>query len=231
VRIDELRKPYNQNQDDAILAEDITTTRYTLYWDPYGNGNPATLRKIGEKSFGNDPTTDMKWNSVFSFNRANYPGGNFLLNVTTTSGASENAFNLRAKPKGAVFDPNNRTSITADGFVPMNFNGNGNATIELGDVPIEAAGNQLSIRKFDTDVGSLSVDYTYKAPDGTVSAPFHGQLSTNGTFYTDVISLPLSYPGGTWSATYSAGANDTSVWEMSYSGGGPGKPGGIRLIE
>jgi hypothetical protein len=96
---------------------------------------------------------------------------------------------------------------------------------------ITAAGKQLSIRKFDTDVGSLEVHYDYVAPDGSVSEKFKGQLSTNGEFYTDTISLPLSYPGGKWRATYTAAANDTSVWEMSYEGGGPGKPGPIKLVQ
>ncbi len=231
VRIDELRKPYNQNQSDAIVPSDITTTRYTLYHDPKGNGDPSQLQLIDEKTFGDDVTTDMTWDPTFTFNRANYAGGSFLLNVTTISGASENAFVLRARPAGVAFDPQNGTSISGDGFLPMNFNASGNSTIELGNVPVDAAGHQLSIRKFDTDVGSLNVDYTYKAPDGTVSAPIRGQLSTNGTFYTDLISLPLSYPGGTWSATYTAGANDTSVWEMSYTGGSAGKPGEIKLVE
>jgi Flp pilus assembly protein TadG len=235
VRVDELRKEYTEDQSGAIVPSDITTTKYTLYWDPKGNGDPSQLKKIGEKSFGDDSTTDMKWNSVFNFNRADYVGGNFLLNVTSTSGASENAFNLRAGPPlpaGANFDPNNGTSITADGFVPMNFNGDGAANIEIGNVPVEAAGHQLSIRKFDTDVGSKVVNYTY-LPTGstTPSKDFPGILSNNGEFYTDTYGLPLSYPGGTWTAHYTAGANDTSVWEMSYTGGGPGKPGGIRLVE
>ena len=234
VRVDELRKPYNQNQNDAIVPSDITTTRYTLYWDPVGTGNPATLQMIDQKSYGDDSTTDMKWVPSFTFNRANYPGGSFLLNTTSLSGSSENAFNLRAGPPRATgidFDPNNGTDITADGFLPMNFNGSGLSTITLGEVPVAAAGKQLSIRKFDTDVGSLNVDYTYVAPDGSISAPIRGQLSTNGEFFTDDIPLPLSYPGGTWRATYSAGANDTSVWEMSYTGGSPGKPGGIKLVD
>lgn len=231
VRIDELRKPYNQNQGDAIVSSDITTTQYTLYWDRNGRGNPADLQLIDQKSYGDDVTTDMQWAPAFTFNRSNYPGGNFLLNVTTISGASENAFVLRARPAGVAFDPQNGTSVTGDGFLPMNFNNSGLTTFELGNVPIGAAGKQLSIRKFDTDVGSLDVDYTYVAPDGTVSAPIRGQLSTNGTFYTDVISLPLSYPGGNWRATYQAGANDTSVWQMSYTGGTGGKPGGIKLVE
>lgn len=233
VRIDELRKPYNADQSGAVDPSDITTTRYRLYWDPTGRGNPDELVPIpgGDKSYGDDATTDMKWEPAFTFNRANYAGGKFLLNVTTTSGSSENAFNLRAKPSGVDFDPNNGTSITADGFVPMNFNGSGLATIEIGEVPQAAAGKQLSIRKFDTDVGSLKVEYSYVAPDGSVVQAGEGQLSTNGEFHTDTISLPVSYPGGKWRATYTAGANDTSVWEMSYAGGGPGKPGPIRLVQ
>jgi hypothetical protein len=231
VTIDELRKPYNQNQGGAIVPSDITTTRYRLYHDPTGKGNPNELDLIEEKSYGDDSSTDMRWAPVFSFNRASYPGGNFLLNVTTTSGSSENAFNLRARPANEEFKPDNRTSITADGYVPMNFNGNGtgNSKIELGTVPETAAGNQLSIRKFDTDVGSLDVYYHYEK-GSFKSQSIKGRLSTDGEFYTDTIALPNDYPGGTWFATYTASANDTSVWEMSYSGGSPGKPGPIKLV-
>ena len=230
VRIDELRKPYNENQAGAIAPSDITTTRYRLYHDPTGQGNPNELQLIDEKSYGDDASTDMKWAPAFTFNRANYAGGNFLLNVTTTSGSSENAFNLRARPANEEFKPDNRTSITADGYVPMNFNDSNSSGIELGEVPQAAAGKQLTIRKFDTDVGSLDVYYHYVA-NGVSSTPIKGQLSTNGEFYTDTISLPPSYPGGKWFATYNAGANDTSVWEMSYSGGSPGKPGPLRLVQ
>jgi hypothetical protein len=59
---------------------------------------------------------------------------------------------------------------------------------------------------------------------------FPGRLSNDGEFYTDTIAVEPSYPGGTWSATYLAGANDTSVWEMAYSGGS-GKPGPIKLVK
>lgn len=230
VRIDELRKPWDQNQNDAVAASDITTTRYRLYWDKNGRGNPADLVLIGEQSYGNDASTDMQWAQAFNFNRSSYPGGNFLMNVTSTSGSSENAFNLRAGPAGVPFDPQNGTSITADGSVPMNFNNADSSGITLGNIPETAKGKQLTIRKFDTDVGSKSVSYTYTMPDGTVSAPIPGVLAGNGQFATDTITLPDDYAGGLWKATYTAGANDTSVWSMSFEGE-EGKPGPIRLVE
>jgi hypothetical protein len=172
----------------------------------------------------------MQWAPAFTFNRANYVGGKFLLNVTTTSGSSENAFNLRAKEAGVEFKPDNGTSITADGRVPLNFNATAQTTITLGEIPQSAAGKQLTIRKFDTDVGSKEVYYTYTDANGKVSEPYRGQLSNDGEFHTDTIALDNSYPGGTWSATYLAGANDTSVWEMAYEGAS-GKPGPIKLVK
>ena len=63
-----------------------------------------------------------------------------------------------------------------------------------------------------------------------------GSLTTDGTFATDVIKIPDEYKDaakdedGIWYATYIAGNQDTSVWDMSYTGNGPGKPGKVRLV-
>src|SRR5688500_17023187 len=98
---------------------------------------------------------------MFSLNRTSYPSGQFRLNVVTISGSSENGFNLRAGPRTDVeFKPDNGTSVTATGYVPMNFNGGGNTTITLGTVPQAAAGKPLTIKKFDTDIQSQRVDYS-----------------------------------------------------------------------
>ncbi len=236
IRVDELRKAWNSQDAGQGGPADAAVTRYTLYWDPTGSGNPSGFQKIGEKTYGDDATTDLKWDPSFTFDRTSYPSGNFVLNATTISGSSENGFKLRAGPPRAAppagqdnFDPNNGTSITADGHVPINFAGNGTAPFVLGEVPQGVAGKTLTIRKFDTDIGSQTVNYSYVAPDGTVSQVFPGVLSGNGAFATDTITLPLDYPGGVWRADYEAGANDTSVWEMSYDGV-PGRPGKIRLV-
>jgi hypothetical protein len=110
----------------------------------------------------------------------------------------------------------------------MNFNRSGTTTITLGYVPAAAAGSELQIRKFDTDVGGQSVVYTCDTLPGL---SFPGILSGNGEFTTDTVPIPASYTGGTWKATYSASLQDTSVWDLSYSGYGPGRPGGVKLVE
>jgi hypothetical protein len=222
--VDELRTP----SGGAGNSTHATTTRYRLYYD---NDTPDNINDdvlINTKSYGNDSTTDMKWAKVFNFNRASYGAGNFRLNATTTAGSSENGFNLRVNKAGQTFNANNGTSITAQGHLPMNFNQGGNATITIGYVPAAAAGATLDIRKFDTDVGSQQVIYTCDTLPGM---SWTGVLSGNGQFTTDTLNIPANYTGGNWKATYTAGAQDTSVWEMSYSGYGPGRPGKIKLVQ
>ena len=182
----------------------------------------------------------MKWTEAFTFNRAAHPGQNYRLNVKTISGSSENGFSLRAGPPRAVappgqdnFDPNNGTSITADGNLPMNFNRNGTFPITLGNVPQSAAGKTLTISQYDTDVGTNNtVTYTCDALPG-LSWTFDGAngLPGNGRFGAQEIPIPANYPGGNWIATYTAGREDTSVWSMSFTGAGPGGPGAIRLVQ
>jgi hypothetical protein len=224
VRVDELRKP----DGSGGSLSNATTTRYDLYYDNNTPNNPYDDVLVGSQSYGNDSSTDMKWNSVFSFKRSNYGAGNFRLNATTTAGSSENGFNLRVNKQGQTFNANNGTSITATGHLPMNFNYGGTSTIELGYVPTEAAGGQLEIRKFDTDVGAQTVVYKCSSLPGMT---FNGVLSGQGEFKTDYIQLPSNYTSGTWTATYTAGAQDTSVWDMAYSNGGLGQPGRIKLVE
>ena len=229
VRVDELRTP----SGGAGTYANATTTLYSLYYDNNTPNNPTDDVLIDSQSFGNDLTTDMQWADVFDFKRNSYGAGNFRLNATTTAGSSENGFNLRVSKQGKngappVFDPDNGTSISATGHLPMNFNYGGYSNIVLGDVPTEAAGGQLEVRKFDTDVGSQSVIYTCSSLPGQ---SFPGVLSGNGEFTTDYITLPANYTAGTWTASYTAGAQDTSVWEMAYSNGIAGQPGRIRLVE
>lgn len=231
VSIDELRTGYATTAGGANGGAISTTTRYNLYYD---NNTPSNIKDdvlVSSQSYGNNSATDMKWNAVFNFSRASYGAGNFRLNATTTAGSGENGFNLRVNKQGQTFSSTNGSSITAQGHLPMNFNSSGSTKIELGEVPAVAAGGRLDIRKFDTDVGSVSAVYECKKADGTVFMTSNGVLSSDGTFVTDYITLPANYPGGTWSVTYTAGANDTSVWDMSYSNSGPGQPGQIRLIQ
>lgn len=228
VSIDELRTGPTGGGGGANGGTRATTTRYNLYYDNNTPFNPNDDVLVGSQSYGDTSTTDMKWNSVFNFSRSSYGAGNFRLNATTTAGSGENGFSLRVNKQGQTFSSTNGTSISAQGHLPMNFNNGGTVGIVLGDVPTEAAGGQLEIAKFDTDVGSLSVVYTCTSLPGQT---FNGVLSSDGTWKTDFITLPANYTQGTWTATYTAGANDTSVWEMSYSNSGPGRPGRIKLVQ
>ncbi len=129
------------------------------------------------------------------------------------------------------WNPNNGTSIQAEGHLPINFNVSGTIKMTLGKVPPTAGGGELIIRKFDTDINSKSITYSCdKIPGKT----WPGTLASDGTFATDTIRIPDSYrnlaESGTWYAEYVAGNQDTSVWDMSYTGNGPGKPGQIKLV-
>ena len=101
----------------------------------------------------------------------------------------------------------------------------------LGKVPPQAGGSDLIIRKFDTDINSKTITYTC---DKLPGKSWPGTLTTDGAFTTDTLRIPDSYrnlaESGTWYAEYVAGLQDTSVWDMSYTGNGPGKPGQIRLV-
>ncbi|BCM93408.1 hypothetical protein IAD21_05299 [Abditibacteriota bacterium] len=245
TRIDELWTPSGAVGNSS----NITTTKYTLYYDSGTPDDPTDDVAIDSKTYGNTSATDMKWNSVFTLNRdlaayskdgkgvtlANGAVGNFRLNVVTTDGESENGFGLRAGPVrtgSTAFNTTNGTKIIGVGHLPINFNIDGTATIRLGTVPTSAAGKEVIIRKFDTDVQAASgaantVTYTCSTLPGQ---SWTGKLSGNGLFATDTIPVPSTYTEGTWSVTYSAGRQDTSMWDMSYTGYGPGTPGNIKLI-
>ena len=246
VRVDEYRGP-----DGTTKNYELTTTRYRLWAD---NGTPDDFTDdhyVGERIYdgswvdnNNDGKhdTDMQWVD-FNIPRTAYNGQNFRLNVMTTGGASENGFNLRAgrlsdqvikNSQGVITQndfENNGTVLSAMGYMPMNFNKNGTANIVLGKIPVEAAGHQVTIRNFDTDVGG-SNPYIKFTCDTLPGMSWTGTLSANGTFSTDRINVPTSYKtAGIWRAEYSAGQGDTSVWSMSYDAQGPGAPGDIKLVE
>lgn len=215
--------------------ERLTTTEYKLY---YTKGTPQTSDDIliASRSYADDSTTDMKWvqpdGFVFDITDARWSGDQafvenaFRINVRSTDGASENGFNLRAGPpreSGHDFDPDNGTDITGSGRLPINFNTSGTVTVQLGYVP--ATATQITVDKFDTDVGSKSITYT----DGNIS--FTGKLTKNDEFLPDVLNLPDNYPGGSWEAVYTAGVQDTSSWSMRYAGPSLNRRGMVRLVE
>lgn len=234
-------------------SSDYTTTQYSLYWDNNTPFNKTDDVLIKQRSFGNTSDSDLKWVSPqgFFFDRRDYPNGNFRINATTTDGSSENGFNMRAGPpdandmtgngngKGKYKDTGdnyseggfvqaNGTSIAAQGHLPMNFNIDGQADINLGYVPATAVNGRFTVNKFDTDVGARDLYYTCDTLPGQ---RFAANLNTtNDASSTDIITVPSGYSGGNWHAWYTAGSNDTSVWSVSYDNG-KGNPGGVRLIQ
>jgi Flp pilus assembly protein TadG len=228
-RVDEYRNgPFSS-------AIERTTTRYTLYYTN-NTPDPSDDYEIATTTYdGNNSDTDMQWVQPSGFRidvrnrrwRNDFDEPNaFRINVQSIAGASENGFNLRAgPPRGANedFDPNNGTDITGSGRLPINFNTSGTVTVQLGYVP--ATATQITVDKFDTDVGSKSVIYT----DGTYS--YTGVLTKNDEFLPDVLQLPANYPGGNWTARYTAGAQDTSSWSMRYTGPSLNRPGLVRLVK
>ncbi|WP_157947474.1 pilus assembly protein TadG-related protein [Abditibacterium utsteinense] len=134
------------------------------------------------------------------------------------------------------FDSLNGSSITAQGHIPINFNQDGQVIMSLGNVPKGAAGGNMTITNFDTDVtvGSTGNTVYYKCDPPAPNQPaagWPGEMSGNGTWKDYKIPLGSTYQGGNWTASYSAGAQDTSVWDMSFEGGVDKASGGIRLIE
>lgn len=233
VAVDEIRRGWK--------GPLTTLTEYTLTYD---NGTPGDSSDdiVEKKSFGSDSTdgTDMKWDKTFQLDLADSKyqktNGKFSLNVKAVDGSSENGFNLRAGPAYTetltddqwISKYGKSVAMSGKGSLPLNFNNNGVVEIDFGAVPALPKGGQLKIRKFDVDVLAPGttynrVDYT----DGNLS--FTGSTvvgsAANGVWQEDKFTLPVNYSGGTWKATYNAGTNDTSAWEMIYPG-----PENIRLV-
>jgi len=263
VSVDEMRGFNGENVNSS--SKYLTTTRYTLY-DTKGTVSKDDDVQIAQASYGGDSKSDMAWVTPtgfkFDISKVTLKGDvrDLRINVKSTSGSSENGFNLRAGPplysSGSIvdvrekgvgentqykkivngketgnwlnknpFNSKNGTNITATGRIPMNFNADGQATITLGYVPAKAV--QVTINKFDTDVGSnMSVTYN----DGISTRT--GKLSGNDEDAPpDVYDLGNDYPGGLWTATYKAGLGDTSVWDMSCVGSSLQTPGGVYLVK
>lgn len=226
--VDELRNSPFSGHPQA------TTTQYTLL---YNNGTPLNPNddiEIATKTYGADSSTDRKWvqPSGFSFDvtdsrwSANASlAGAFRINAKTIDGSSENGFDLHVgKPHAAGTNPLDTPmiNINADGVLPINFNRSGTTTINLGSVPPNAT--SVTVGKFDTDTGATSVTYS----DGNTT--YTGVLTGNDEFRADKFILPAGYAGGTWTATYSSGVQDTTSWSMDYTGTGLGGTSSVILV-
>ena len=226
-----------------------TITNYSLFSD---NGTPDDFtddRLIARYTSDNTDTNDLKWMTPagFSFNKADYAVTgktvNYRINVATTKGSSENGFSLRAgpphttsggAPSTTAFNKNNGTSMAIRGIIPINFNYDNVADFPLGVVPSSARGGTLTITKFDTDIPASQAD---PPPANTVyytcsaygSRRFSGTVDmTDNAFSIDQIQLDADYPGGTWTAHYTAGWGDTSTWKIAASGVSPGSIALVR---
>lgn len=228
VRIDEIRPAPGGAHPQP--SHNRNTTVYSLYAPDDTPNDYTDDTLIASAEYGPEVSwTDMQWVTPdgFEFNINDFGIGSYRLNVRATDGSSENGFNLRAGPPDTDFNPDNGTNITAVGAIPMNFNDDGLVTVLLGYVAPEAAGLTMHINKFDTDVGAKSVVYHCD----TLTGSWDGALSGNGTWQEDMIDIPQGYPGGSWTATYQAGLQDTSVWTMWLEGAIEGQPGFVRLVE
>lgn len=237
IEYDQYRAPDGSTTDNVGGVSTLDVTRYSVYDDNGTPGNPNDDGPpIGSVTYGGTSAADKaangNWTPICIDTRGtrNKTNSNYRINVQTLSGSSNNGYNLRCGPQltgSQVFNPNNGTSISADGKICLNFFQDGTVDVTLGTIPTQAAGGNLTINKFDTDVGATNINYTCSSLSGP---PIQGTLAANGTFAPDVIPLPKTYTTGTWVAHYTAGHSDTSCWSMSYSNSGPGSPGNIRLV-
>jgi len=236
IEYDQYRAPDGSTTDTFGGVSTLDVTRYSVYDDNGTPGNPNDDVLLGSATYGGTSAADKaangNWTPVWTDTRSSRSAtnSNYRINVQTISGSSNNGYNLRCGPQltgSQVFDPNNGTSISADGKICLNFFQDGTVDVTLGTIPTQAAGGNLTINKFDTDVGATNITYTCSSLPGRT---FPGVLASNGTFAADVLSLPATYTTGTWIAHYTAGHADTSCWSMSYSNSGPGSPGKIRLV-
>lgn len=240
---DEIRSPNPLNQHNAthpdLHSQDATTTQYEIWKD-------GKLIPGAHAEYSTNPDSNNKWVEPpgFAIDTRTYGPGQYQIRVKATDGSSENGFLMRAGPSDGLAmsdidwnnhygdklgtDPNNvAVPITAKDHLQMNFTRSGVVTFQLGYVPASQAGRTIGVSKFDVDVGSTDLVYTCDSLPGQT---FPGVLPRpgNGVWSTDTIPVPNGYKGGNWSATYTAGAGDTSNWSLL---GQTGENGEVRLVE
>jgi len=231
--VDEIR--YAPGGGHPQPSSPYTTTRFQLF-EP--DSTPADFDDdvmISEATWEpGDTWSDMQWVTPtgWEFSLATHGYGKYRINVQTLDGSSENGFNFRAGSPDQVYgdpedwNPVNGTEITALGTLPINFNSSGIVNIDLGYIPPEAAGFDVYVNKFDTDVGAKTIRY-YDDYGNT----WPGELSGNGTFKLDVLTIPVGYGGGRLYAEYEAGAQDTSSWQLYFDGKLDDSPAELRLVD
>jgi hypothetical protein len=190
----------------------------TVSKDSNGNNYQTASYTYADPVTGNSVTTQHSNYALSAINETAWH--------STYSG-----FDINGNPISSV----NGSMISADTRLPLNINQTGSIDVLLGGVPASAAGTNISITRFDTDVGFSSLYYWCDAYGQGVKFPQDANgnqitLTTTGDDgeHTDTITLPSTYPGGNWHAQYSAGASDTSSWSLYY--GGPSTTGTAELV-
>jgi hypothetical protein len=148
----------------------------------------------------------------------------------TMSNVGETAWNAAYK---------NIVKVGAHGNVPLNFNFDGAVDIALGTVPPMALGGSFTVQRFDTDLtpgnkrvlsytcDTISSGYTVTLPGNPPEDP-NNMSADGGKTMVDTITLDPGYPGGKWTAHYSATSQDTSTWTLIATA--PGKDGYLSLV-
>ena len=234
---DEIRPP-NSSIRPVPTGPRETVTQYQLL-NPKG-GIVAT------NTYGNDQSADGKWVTPAGFKFTPGSAGQYKLRVSTLSGSSENGFQLRAGPSEGANKPDAEWNdqygdksgsapdavavpIDANDHLQINFTKNGTVKFRLGYVGDDQAGKQITVSKFDVDVGSNAKSIVYTC-DSLPGLTFPGVLPVpgDGVWSKDNIKVPASYTGGNWYAEYTAGKGDSSTWTLEGQGKGTGK---VRLTK
>jgi len=229
----------NNHQDDVLVAEATVTPDMRdgdMAWIVLENDKYGDAGASGEQEF-------------FMWDVDKFGTGNYRLNVTTTSGSSENGYNLRAGPppdeadwdwsggrpdpvevletNDDFFDKTNGTNIEGAGMLGINFNASGTVDIALGYIPYWENQVNVWVDKFDTDVGAQSVYYYWKGSGETVGT---GVLTGNDQTVIDQLTFDGGTPGDVLMARYQAGLQDTSVWSMWWDGDPIDGTARLRLV-
>ncbi|HEX8464014.1 MAG TPA: pilus assembly protein TadG-related protein [Abditibacterium sp.] len=194
----------------------------------------------------------------FKIDLGRFGPGQYKIMVKTIDGSSENGYNLRAGPdypepevrartaaewsqleqdwnnqygdKGGLDPYNVQVPIQADNHLQMNFTRTDHVRVRLGEIPPSAAGKDVTVTKFDTDVGSTSIKYSFVPKGSTTPIQAEGQdflNPANDTWSQNTVKVPDTFPGGYIYAEYDAGQQDTSSWSVKVPGV---TPGSVRLV-
>ena len=254
-----------------------TTTKYSLFPPTSNANNLSTQTPINSFTEDTDSADSSQWVNppgwTVDTSLSTNGTGKYRINVQTIDGAGRNGFSLRAGPPtfnwnsiagltspngtgaaaGMFVQPNTTLTaldISANGRLPLAFHSTSQQTanISLGSLPAATIDYKVHVRKFDVDIGAISVSYqddgNHCQSNGTLTSNTSGTGCPgllNGTgananlnndvVLEDVMTAKAGYPGGKLTAAYTAGTDDTSCWEVFFEGQQPGSPGKAHLVE